>query len=166
MKNNFYLIISRLAPQKRIDIAVEAFNELGLPLKIIGIGKEFKSLKSLSKPNIEFLGYLTDEQVARYYESCRSVVICCEEDFNIVAVEAQSYGKPVIAYRAGGVNETVIENRTGYFFNNQTPESLIDAVKKFKSLNPSDCRENAKKYSKERFEKEFLAYVRNLKTNY
>jgi glycosyltransferase involved in cell wall biosynthesis len=104
---------------------------------------------------------LTDEQVAGYYEKCRAVIICGEEDFNIVAVEAQSYGKPVIAYGHGGVTETVIPNKTGYFFNNQTAESLIQTVKQFKSLNAEDCIENAKKYSKERFKNEFLKYVRN-----
>lgn len=157
----FFLIVSRLVPNKRIDIAVEGFNKLGLPLKIIGTGRDLASLRSRSKNSIEFLGYLTDEEVKGYYEKCRAVIICGEEDFNIVAVEAQSYGKPVIAYRAGGVTETVIENKTGYFFDEQTAKSLINTVKKFKSLNSADCVENAQRFSKERFKKEFLNYVRN-----
>ena len=94
-----------------------------------------------------------------YYERCRAVIIPGEDDFNIVAVEAQSYGKPVIAYRAGGVTETVIENKTGYFFNEQTVESLTETVQKFKSLKSTDCVANAQKYSKERFKQEFLNYV-------
>ena len=155
----FFLIVSRLVPNKRIDIAVKAFNKLGLPLKIIGSGRELNRLKNLSKNNIEFLGHLTDEQVKGYYERCRAVIIPGEDDFNIVAVEAQSYGKPVIAYRAGGVTETVIENKTGYFFNEQTVESLTETVQKFKSLKSTDCVANAQKYSKERFKQEFLNYV-------
>ena len=165
---NFYLIVSRLVPNKRIDLAIEAFNELGLPLKIIGVGKELKSLKSLSKPNIEFLGYLTDQERDGYYESCRAVVIPAEEDFNIVAVEAQSFGKPVIAYGKGGVTETVIENKTGWFFSN--PEEFKKIMKNIGKVDPKDCIENAKKYSKERFKKEFKEkaeeqfnnYVRNI----
>jgi len=160
---NFYLIVSRLAPQKRIDIAVEAFNKLGLSLKIIGTGKEFKSLKSLSKPNIEFLGYLTDEEVADYYKSCRAVVIPGEEDFNLVAVEAQSFGKPVIAFGRGGVTETVIDGKTGWFFKEQTAKSLINLVLKFKSLKEIDCIENAKRFSKEKFQEEFKKYVQQIK---
>lgn len=164
---NFYLIVSRLVPQKRIDIAVEAFNELGLPLKIIGAGKEFKSLKKLSKSNIEFLGHLTDEEVADYYKSCRAVVICGEEDFNLVAVEAQSFGKPVIAFARGGVTETVIEGKTGWFFSQQNQISLIGLIRQIRveKINPKDCMENAKRFSKERFQEEFKKYVRQIKTN-
>lgn len=164
---DFYLIVSRLTPQKRIDIAVEAFNELGLPLKIIGTGREFKSLKSLSKFNIEFLGYLTDEEVADYYKSCRAVVIPGEEDFNLVAVEAQGFGKPVIAFGRGGVTETVRPGRTGWFFNQQNPISLISLIRqiRFKKINPKDCVENAKKFSKERFKEDFEKYVRQIKTS-
>lgn len=161
----FYLMVSRLVPQKRLDIAVEAFNELGSSLKIIGVGKEFKSLKSLSKSNIEFLGHLTDEEVADYYKSCRAVVIPGEEDFNLVAVEAQSFGKPVIAFGRGGVTETVRPGRTGWFFEEQTVESLTEAVLKFKSLKAGDCIENAKKFSKERFKEDFEKYVRQIKTD-
>lgn len=157
----FFLIVSRLVPNKRIDIAVEAFNKLKLPLKIIGSGRADESLKKLAKNNIEFLGYLTDEEVKRYYERCRTVIIPGEEDFNIVAVEAQSFGKPVIAYRAGGVTETVIENKTGYFFNVPTPESLIRVVREFRDVRGEDCIKNARRFSKERFKKEFLEYVRN-----
>ncbi len=160
-QENFFLIVSRLVPNKRIDIAVEAFNKLGLPLKIIGSGREFRSLNSLKFKNIEMLGYLTDEEVARYYEKCRAVIIPGEEDFNIVAVEAQSYGRPVIAYRAGGVTETVIEGKTGYFFDEPTAESLVRVVGGFREVRESDCIKNAQKFSKERFKREFLKYVRN-----
>ena len=158
---DYYLIVSRLASEKRVDIAVEAFNKLKLPLKIIGTGGETQSLKELANDNIEFLGYLTDSEVASYYKNCRAVVIPGVEDFNIVAVEAQGYGKPVIALRAGGVTETVIDNKTGYFFDSQSAESLINLIKliKLNKIRPEDCIENAQKFSKERFKKEFLNYV-------
>lgn len=164
----YYLIVSRLASQKRIDIAVEAFNDLGLPLKIIGTGREFENLKSLSKSNIEFLGYLTDEEVSEYYQRCKAVIICGEEDFNIVAVEAQSYGKPVIAFKKGGVTETVIEGKTGWFFEEQTAKSLVLKIDKIKDarIDPEVCRKNAKKFSVDKFKKEFLEYVvSNLEKN-
>ena len=158
-----YLVVSRLVPEKRVDIAVSAFNELGLPLKIIGKGGELESLKKMAKSNVEFLGYLTDSEVASYYKNCRAVIICGEEDFNIVAVEAQSYGKPVIAFRSGGVTETVIGNKTGYFFDHQSAESLTELIKVVtcEKINPDDCIESAKRFSKERFKKELLDYVRN-----
>jgi glycosyltransferase involved in cell wall biosynthesis len=167
---DYYLIVSRLAPQKRLDIAVEAFNKLRLQLKIIGIGKEEQRLKSIAKSNIEFLGYLTDEQLVGYYKSCRAVVIPGEEDFNIVAVEAQSFGKPVIAYNKGGVTETVIEGKTGWFFKEHNAGSLMSLIRQMgqmeKKIKQEDCVENAKRFSKERFKKEFLEYVRNFKKNY
>ena len=162
----FFLIVSRLVPNKRIDIPIEAFNKLGLPLKIIGTGRQLSELKNLAKPNIEFLGFRTDEEVVSYYKSCRAVIVCGEEDFNIVAVEAQSFGKPVIAYGKGGVTETVIEGKTGWFFQEQTPDSLVQKIKNLTEINPQDCITNAKKYSQERFKKEFKDYVLKSWNNY
>lgn len=162
--DNFFLIVSRLVPQKRIDIAVKAFNKLGLPLKIIGTGKEFKSLKNLSKKNIEFLGHLSDDEVSKYYLSCRAVIIPGEEDFNLVAVETQSFGKPVIAYGRGGVTETVKSGQTGWFFEKQTAKVLAETIKKvlpsIHRIKPSDCKKQANKFSGDIFEKRFLDYVR------
>lgn len=164
---SYFLVVSRLVPQKRVDIAVEVFNKLGLPLKIIGSGKEFKSLKSLSKPNIEFLGYLPDEEVAKYYSSCKAVIIPGVEDFNLVAVEAQAYGKPVIAYGKGGVTETVVEGVTGFFFHKQNAKELAQLVSKMiasknlEKIDPKNCIKQAKKFGFERFQKELTEYVRN-----
>lgn len=154
---DYYLIVSRLVPNKRLDIAVEAFNQLGLPLKVIGKGNEERRLRGLAGKNVEFLGYLTDSQLAHYYDACRAVIIPGEEDFNIVAVEAQAHGKPVIAYGRGGVTETVIEGQTGWFFREPTAGSLAKKVGESVKivLNNKDCRKNAVKYSKERFKKEF-----------
>ena len=168
MNNDFFLIVSRLVPQKRIDIAIEAFNDLKVPLKIIGTGKKFKSLKSISKENIEFLGYLSDEEVAKYYASCKAVIIPGEEDFNLVAVEAQSYGKPVIAYGKGGVTETVLPGQTGWFFYKQTGRELAQLVSKvlrlelIEKISREDCINQAKKFSFEMFKKELTEYVRHI----
>ena len=159
----YYLIVSRLVPQKRIDIAIDAFNILGLPLKIIGTGKEDKRLKAKAHKNIEFLGHLTDEQVARYYDSCRAVIVPGEEDFNIVAIEAQAHGKAVIAFGRGGVTETVIPGKTGWFFESQSATDLEKAIRyaDFSRIKSTDCRKNAEKFSEERFKTEFRDYVRH-----
>ncbi len=139
---NFFLIVSRLAPQKRLDVAIKAFNKLGWPLKVIGSGIEETKLKSLAKNNIEFLGFITDDQLSHYYANCQAVIIPGEEDFNIVSVEAQSYGKPVVAYGRGGVTETVLEGKTGWFFPEQTPEVLVATLQKtkFARIDPKDCQ--------------------------
>lgn len=157
----YYLMVSRLAPQKRLDIAVKAFNQLGLPLKIVGTGNQMGNLKSVAKSNIEFLGFVEQEKLNQIYKGSRAVIIPGTEDFNIVAVEAQSFGKPVIAFRKGGVMETVIDGKTGWFFDEQTPASLVAAVKKNGKINPQDCWKNSQRFSKERFVKEILAYVRS-----
>ena len=162
---NFFLIVSRLVPQKRIDIAVDAFNKLGLPLKIIGTGKELKRLKKRAKKNIEFLGYLSDKTVAKYYAACKAVIIPGKEDFNIVAVEAQAFGKPVIAFGEGGVTETVISGLTGWFFEKPNPKDLAQTVKKMlpslDTVKKEVCQKQADRFSKTQFEKNFLKYVRH-----
>lgn len=159
---DFFLVVSRLVPNKRVDIAVSAFNQSGLPLKVIGKGFEEKKLKSLARDNIEFLSGLTDEELARYYSSCRAVIIPGEEDFSLVAVEAQSFGKPVIAYAAGGVLETVSPGKTGWFFSKHNARSLADLVKSvdLSKINARDCIRNASRFSEVRFAQEFRDYVR------
>lgn len=161
--NNYFLIVSRLVPNKRIDIAVRAFNELGLDLKVIGTGRQENDLKSLAKDNIEFLGSLTQEQLGRYYDNCLALIVPAAEDFGIVAVEAQSHGKPVLAFRGGGNLETIIENKTGWFFDEPTAQSLVVKIteinKMIKNVNPITCIENSKRYSKGTFHKEFKIAV-------
>lgn len=143
--DSYYLIVSAFAPYKRIDLAIEAFNHLNLPLKIIGTGQEEKRLKKEAGHNIEFLGWKPDGELINYYAGCKALIFPGEEDFGIVPVEAMACGKPVIAYGKGGVLETVIpvnqeqeawgkgqgENPTGIFFYEQTPEDLIGAVRFF-----------------------------------
>ncbi len=152
-KSEHFLMVGRLVSYKKFDIAVKAFNELGLPLKIIGIGPELARLKSLATPNIEFLGQVDDTELARYYRGARALIFPQEEDFGIVPLEAMASGRPVIAYRGGGAMETVIEGETGVFFDTQTPEDLIDAVQRFdlKRFDPLRCRAQAERFSTEIF---------------
>lgn len=157
--SGYFLIVSRLVPYKKIDIAIKAFNRLEIPLKIAGDGLELKQLRNMARKNIEFLGQLTDEELGRYYQDCRAVVFPQNEDFGIVCLEAQAFGKPVIAFGRGGATESVISGETGEFFYPQTAEALVGAVKKFinsKRLNDpktaDKCRKNATRFAKSVFQ--------------
>jgi len=160
----FYLIVSRLVPYKRIDIAIKAFNALGLTLKIVGTGSESNKLKRMAKSNIEFLGNLTDEELVKYYKKCVALVFPGKEDFGLTVLEAQSFGKPVIAYEAGGVRETVAKGKTGMFFYPQTEKALTEGIKKFQKskFDPAECKQQAKKFAIKNFKKRFLQEVENL----
>lgn len=148
---DFYLIVSAFAPYKRLDLAVEAFNELGYPLVIIGEGQSAEYLRSIAGPNIQFRGWLSNEEIRSCYARCRAFVFCGEEDFGITPLEAQCMGKPVIGFAKGGLLETVIPDRqtwksetgiseektchpTGVFFHQQTPGALITAIRHFEKV--------------------------------
>ncbi|MDO8583274.1 MAG: glycosyltransferase, partial [bacterium] len=128
-----------------------------------GTGVEMEKLKATAGPTIEFLGNLTDEDLVQYYKGCRALIFPGIEDFGLTILEAQSFGKAVIAFKAGGALETIIEGKTGIFFNSQTVESLITGIKQFNGLriNPEDCIENAERFSFERFRREILKQVQN-----
>ncbi|MBU1027367.1 MAG: glycosyltransferase [Candidatus Margulisbacteria bacterium] len=153
LDQDYFLVVSRLNSYKRIDIVVKAFNRLELPLKIIGDGPDRKPLQRMANSNIEFLGRRSDEELKQYLAGCRALVFPGEEDFGIVPVEAMSVGRPVIAYRAGGAEETVIDGLTGVFFNEQMVESLVAAVNKFQlnTFEKNKIREHALKFDKEVF---------------
>lgn len=157
----YYLVVSRLVPYKRVDLAVKAFNRLGKPLIIVGKGSEEKRLKRLAKSMISFVGKLTDEELVRYYQSCRAVVFPGEEDFGLVSLEAQAAGKPVIAFSKGGVTETVVAGKTGEFFGEPTVDSLVDAVRRVskKTYKPEACRNQAARFSQEKFKTIFRQFV-------
>jgi len=161
---NYYLVVSRLGGYKKIDLVVQAFNKLGLPLKIIGVGPQLAYLKSIAAPNVELLGRLEDNQVTKLMLGSKALVFPTHEDFGIVPVEAMAAGKAVIAFRGGGALETVLDNKTGVFFDQQTPSSIMGAVKKFEKLkfSPQDCRNQARKFSKEVFKKKILSFVDNI----
>lgn len=158
----FYLIVSRLVEYKKIDLAINAFNKLNLKLKIIGSGRDEKKLKKLVKSNnIKFLGKLSDNEVLNYYRKCKALIFPGEEDLGLTPIEAQSCGKPVIAYSKGGALETVIEGKTGHFFYRQTPEALIKAIKEFEKMdfNTKICRKNALRFDKEIFKKKIKNFI-------
>ena len=157
----YFLIVSRLVPYKKIDLAIRAFNKLGFPLKIIGTGSEERRLRTIANTNIEFLGYLTQNELVGYYSGCRALVFPGIEDFGLTILEAQSVGKPVVAFKGGGALETVKEGKTGLFFNEQNVESLGKAIEQFSKLafNSKDCIENAERFSFDKFKKEFMKEI-------
>jgi glycosyltransferase involved in cell wall biosynthesis len=157
----YFLVVSALGEYKKADIVVRAFNKLGLPLKIAGDGPQRETLKRLAEPNIEVLGRVSEEELESLLLECRALIFPQLEDFGITAVEAQAAGKPVIAYRAGGALETVIEGQTGLFFEEQTAESLEEAVKYFdpKKFKPSVCRAQSAKFDKEIFKQKIKYFV-------
>jgi glycosyltransferase involved in cell wall biosynthesis len=160
-KSDYFLVVSRLVYYKRIDIAVKAFNKLNLSLKIIGTGGELENLKKIANSNIEFIDNLTDEKLSVYYKNSRALIFPGIEDFGLVMAEAQSYGKPVIAFKEGGAKDIIKEGVTGEFFDIQTPESLIKVLENFdyKRYNTNLCRENSLRFSFEKFKNKFLEII-------
>lgn len=127
-KDDYYLFLSRLVPYKRADIAVKAFSRLGKKLVVAGVGPQMKYLRKIASSNIKFIGAVDDVDKATLLAGAKALIYPAEEDFGIVPVEAQAAGTPVIAYRKGGVSETVVDGVTGILFEQQTVESLCDAV--------------------------------------
>jgi glycosyltransferase involved in cell wall biosynthesis len=147
--DDYYLIVSRLVPYKRIDLAVRAFNQLGLPLLISGAGRDREALEALAGPTVAFLGRVPDEDLPDLFARCRAFVLPGVEDFCITPVQAQAAGRPIVAYGAGGALDTVVEGETGVFFREPTPESLAAAVRAFDADGPSPraCRANAERFA-------------------
>ncbi len=169
IREGYFLVVSRLVSGKRIDLIIDAFNLLGLPLVIIGHGKMQSELEKRANKNVHFIThYLTDEELVRYYGNCRALVNTADEDFGIAAVEAQSCGKPVIAYTESGLAETVQEGITGLFFSDQTSQAIVKTVQKFTTMTflEKDCRNNAIRFSKERFQRVMKQTIEQLYLNY
>lgn len=162
---NYFLIVSRIEPYKRIDLAVKAFNELtDQKLVIIGEGSQLEHLKSIAKSkNIGFLGYQNDEVIQDYYQNCKAFLFTGEDDFGITPVEAMACGKPVLAFAKGGALETVIEKKTGLFFHEPTVESFKDGVirmnKRYGQFSATMIRSHAEGFSRGEFEKRFKEFV-------
>ncbi|MFC1710114.1 glycosyltransferase [Patescibacteria group bacterium] len=162
-RKDYYLMVTRLVPYKRVDLAIDAFNKLRLPLVIIGVGSEMGKLKKMSSDNISFKGFVDDNALVRYYKEAKAFIHTQDEDFGIAAVEAQAAGVPVIAYKKGGAKETVIDGKTGIFFERQTVSSLVDALNRFDRMNfrTINLVNNAKRFSKDRFKEEFKQLIGN-----
>lgn len=159
--DDFFLIVSAFAPYKRLDIAIEAFNRLRWPLRIIGDGAEAARLRRLAGPTVSFLGWQDDRVLAEQYARCRAFVFPAEEEFGIAPLEAMAAGRPVIGYARGALLETSLDGVTGLFFQEQTPASLIDALRRFEltGFDPDKIRAHALRFREERFLDEMAAYV-------
>lgn len=164
---DYYLIVSRLFKHKNIDVVIEAFNKLNLPLLIIGTGPERKNLESriTNRGLIKMLGFVSDQELPRYYKNCRAFIMPQEEDFGITSIEAMSFGKPVLALRKGGALETVVEGKTGEFFDDPIPEALADGVRRmndnYRNYDSKFIISQAQKFSGNRFQEEIRKLLYN-----
>ncbi|MDD3498716.1 MAG: glycosyltransferase [Candidatus Moranbacteria bacterium] len=169
LKNNkkpkdYYLIVSRLTQYKNIDLAIKTFNQLEIPLYIIGEGADEKRLKSIAKENIKFLGWKNDQERNHFLSECRAFVFPGEDDFGLTPVEAMAAGRPVIALNSGGATETVVQRKTGEFFDQiDKIDDLVKTVRKleknYSTYKSEVCKNQAKKFSKEVFITNFKNYI-------
>ena len=163
-KENFYLMVGAFAPNKRVDLAVKAFNRLKLPLKIVGKGQDKEFCRSIAEDNIEFHGTLSNNKLLELYQRARAFVFPGEDDFGITPLEAQACNTPVIAYASGGALETVTD-QTGIFFNEQEEESLCDAVMEmeriWKNFSPQTFSNQTKLFRRENYKEQMTTTIQN-----
>jgi glycosyltransferase involved in cell wall biosynthesis len=161
-RKDYFLWLGALAPYKRADLAIEAFRRLGRPLWLAGDGQEARALSKNLPPNVKLLGRVSDDDLPKLYQGARAFIFTGEEDFGLTPIEAMATGRPVIAFAKGGALETVTP-RTGFFFSEQTPESLVAAVVAFDaweaSFRPDEARAWAMQFSKAAFQRRFRAAV-------
>jgi glycosyltransferase involved in cell wall biosynthesis len=163
LDQQYYLCFSRLASQKGIDLAVRACTQLGRPLKVVGEGSERAYLESIAGPTVQFLGRVPDKQLAKIFTGARAMIYpAIEEDFGMAPVEAMGYGVPIIAHRSGGTKETVIEGKTGIFFDEWTVAGVGRAIEQFerRRFSPAACRRQAEHFSAAHFDRQFRALVK------
>lgn len=167
---DYFLLVSRLEPYKKVDLVIDAFRKTGLHLKIVGAGSLRRSLMERNSPNIEFLGSVADEELIALYQKCRAVVFPQEEDYGLVPLEANACGKPVICYGRGGVETTMVpytqnasSGASALFFPKQSVDSLVDALRTFEgiSFNPESLVKNAKRFDLP----QFCSKIRNVIEN-
>ncbi len=172
--DSYYLVVSRLVKWKKIDIAIQAACELGVDLKIVGTGPDEERLKEIlhsvqndNQGSVEFLGSVSKEELRGLYQNAKTLIVTQEEDFGIAAAEAQSCGTAVIAYAKGGATEIIINNKTGLTFENQTANSLKDAIKRaaIVKYDHTVCRKNALRFTKVNFTKELTNFVNNARNS-
>lgn len=160
--DDYFLIVSRLIPYKRIDLAVQAFTRLGLPLRVIGDGRDRASLEKMAGPSVRFLGRLPDADVKDQLRHCRAFVFPGEEDFGLAPLEAMASGRPVIAYAGGGALETVVSGVTGEFFHEPTVDALAATVETFRPerFDPITIRRHAETFDRSVFVQRLRAFVK------
>jgi len=158
---DYFLVVSRLIPYKRIDLAVRAFTDLGLPLWIAGDGRDRAGLEAMAGPNVRFLGRVPDGELGPLLAHCRAFIFPGLEDFGIAPVEAMAAGRPVIAFAGGGALDYVVEGVTGTFFHQQTPEALAEAVRRFddRAFDPATIRAHAERFDKRVFQEKLGAFI-------
>ena len=158
---DYYVVFGRVVPYKRVDIALKAADLLARPLKVAGSGRGLETLRAAAGPTVQLLGHVSNPERDALLSGARALLFPAEEDFGIVPVEAQAAGVPVIAYGVGGARESVLDGRTGVLFDEQTPESLAAAIQRFEglALDPEAARENARRFSRERFRAEMTAVI-------
>ncbi len=163
-KPEYYLLVSRLVKYKSVELAVGTFNELGLPLYIVGTGKEERKLKSQAKSNIVFLGSVSHNVLLKTYSKAKALIVPQEEDFGLVMVEAQALGIPVISFAKGGAKDIVIDGKTGVLFNKQTKDALKKAISRFEGLkfNRRDIVNNSKRFSANKFKRNLRKLIESL----
>ncbi len=159
----YYLAVGRFTPYKRFDLIVDAFNELPYKLKIVGTGVAEKELKAKARSNIEFMGFTSDDELKDLYAGAKGLIFPQVEDFGITPVESMSSGRPVVAYRAGGALETVVEGETGIFFDEQNVAQLKAGVEKCENItwDSKKIRKHAMKFDEKVFEKEVMEFLEN-----
>jgi glycosyltransferase involved in cell wall biosynthesis len=152
---SYYLTVSAFAPYKRLDLAIEACNQLGRTLWIVGTGQDEKRLRARAGSNIHFLGRVANELLPQIYSGCRALLFPGEEDFGIAPLEAMACGKPVVAFGRGGAVDSIVPNRTGFLFHDQSVQGMVEAILNFEKQEPSlraeHCRAQAEKFSREAF---------------
>jgi glycosyltransferase involved in cell wall biosynthesis len=160
-RDDYFLIVSRLIPYKRIDLAVRACNELKLPLKIVGTGRDQAALQHLTGPTVEFLGRVSDEEMGQLLSRCRAFIFPGRDDFGIAPLEAQAAGRPVVAYAAGGALDTVIEGVSGAFFHQPNWESLAEVLQRFDetAYDPQAIRRHALNFDKTVFMEKLQLFI-------
>jgi len=158
---DYYLLVGRLVPYRRIDLLIEAFNKMKRPLRIAGSGRDRARLEAMAGPTIEFLGYVPDEELPSLLAKCRAFMFPGEEDFGIAPIQAMAAGRPVIAYAAGGALETVLPGVTGTLFAEQSVAAIIQAVEGFdtENVDPPRIRQHAEQYDVSHFKAQIQALV-------
>ncbi len=159
--DKYFLMVGRMVPYKRFDLAVKVFSAINKPLLIIGDGPERRRLEKMAAPNVKFLGLVSDYKMPDIYSRAQAVIFPQEEDFGIVPLEAMASGRPVIAYKGGGALETVIEGKTGVFFNEQTEIALAQAIGQYYQTDwhPEEIRAHALKFDKEIFKEKIIEAI-------
>ncbi|NCN83100.1 MAG: glycosyltransferase family 4 protein [Candidatus Pacebacteria bacterium] len=162
---HFFVAHSRLVKQKGLELIVQTCTRFSLPLVVIGEGYQRKYLERIAGPTIFFTGFISREAISRCYAKAYALLYSAvDEDFGLVPVEAQAHGLPVICFRSGALMETVVENKTGYFFCEQTSASLLSAIAKLlrKPIDPADCRKQSGKFSRKQFKSKITQAVSSL----